>query len=546
MHRFLLLLVLLSPVVLHAQIVNVEKIDSFTVADLQAQIDGFGAGALISAENAVDLYRVTYMTEYLDSMVPVSGAMAVPRGVTCPSPLIVYHHGTVARRENVPSYGSAEGRLSTIIAATGYATIAPDYIGLGSSDVRIHPYVHTFSQAHSAINQIRATRQLADSLDVRINDQLLLLGYSQGGHATMATHKTIQEMYPGEFTVTASAPMAGPQDVAGVQADVLTSFDPYPTPGYLPYIVLAYKEMYPTLFADYDPEDIFVPPYDSLMPALFYGHQNGMGTINGQSTPVPRDMVLPSEIDSFLSDPNHPLQVALEDNTLIDWAPQAPVHILHCSGDDQVTYANAVVADSAWRANGAPDVQVTDLGGGNHTDCVPLAVLAARGFLFPFNNQGIDIVVDYDEATNSFSASLNGDDITDGYTVEWTGGVAGTTLTGVQSGVPYRVDVTSDAGCTARKDITLESVLAGGRDERPVLDVAVRPNPARTEVRIDLPDGVPAARYTIMATDGRIVLTGHCLSGGPIDVRDLAPGVYHLSGEDPVAGGRFVRVLVKQ
>ena len=155
-------------------------------------------------------------------------------------------------------------------------------------------------------------------------------------------------------------------------------------------------------------------------------------------------------------------------------------------------------------------------------------------------------MVDYDEASNSFAASLNGDDITTGYTVEWSGGVIGTTFPDAEPGVPYRVDVTSDAGCTARKEFTLESVLAGGRDQRPALEVSVRPNPARTEVRIDLPDGVPAARYTIMATDGRIVRTGHCLSGGPIDVRDLAPGVYHLSGEDPVAGGRFVRVLVKQ
>ena len=41
-------------------------------------------------------------------------------------------------------------------------------------------------------------------------DELFLLGYSEGGYATMALHRELQQFHSDEFTVTASAPMAGP------------------------------------------------------------------------------------------------------------------------------------------------------------------------------------------------------------------------------------------------------------------------------------------------------------------------------------------------
>ena len=49
--------------------------------------------------------------------------------------------------------------------------------------------------------------------DSRINNQLFLAGYSAGGYATVATHRTMQQQYPGEFTVTAAAPAAGAYDM---------------------------------------------------------------------------------------------------------------------------------------------------------------------------------------------------------------------------------------------------------------------------------------------------------------------------------------------
>ena len=45
--------------------------------------------------------------------------------------------------------------------------------------------------------------------NVALNGQLFLMGYSHGGHVTMALHRELEQYHANEITITASAPMAG-------------------------------------------------------------------------------------------------------------------------------------------------------------------------------------------------------------------------------------------------------------------------------------------------------------------------------------------------
>ena len=72
------------------------------------------------------------------------------------------------------------------------------------------------------------------------------MGYSQGGHATMATVKELEINFINELTVTASAPMAGPYSMSEAQAEMLNTV--YPNPGYFPYIIFAYQNVYNNLY----------------------------------------------------------------------------------------------------------------------------------------------------------------------------------------------------------------------------------------------------------------------------------------------------------
>ena len=75
---------------------------------------------------------------------------------------------------------------------------------------------------------IRAAREfITNDLNLIDNSQVFLTGYSQGGHACMATHKYIHEnSLQSEFDVIASAPCSGPYDLSGIMADTIMSQHP--------------------------------------------------------------------------------------------------------------------------------------------------------------------------------------------------------------------------------------------------------------------------------------------------------------------------------
>ena len=119
-----------------------------------------------------------------------------------------------------------------------------DFIGLGDGE-GIHNYMHAKTQATSTIDLILIAKEISNEIiGVESNDQLFLFGYSQGGHATMATVKEIETFFSDQLQITASAPMAGPYDMSGAQRIMLETGNFYPNPGYLPYIILSYNKIY--------------------------------------------------------------------------------------------------------------------------------------------------------------------------------------------------------------------------------------------------------------------------------------------------------------
>lgn len=375
---------LLSCYLLAAQIISYQKIDSLSVSDLDNLVNSAGAPqGIVQLEYEVDFYQVLYLTPYRhkDSLVQASAGLAIPKNPACEIPIASYGHGTMSEKgKQASTQSGAQWEIGAIFASTGYVVVMPDYLGLGIPDpkVKIHPYQHAFSQGNTNLNAIRAAKEIMEAEGLTYNDQLFLFGYSQGGYTTTATQRLIEEEYPNEFTVAAAAPMSGAYDMAGAQVDLMLSDSVYPTPGYLPYIVLAYQDQYGTLYDSI--QEVMKSPYDSLMPALFYPKDKRIGFINNQCTPVPKHMAVDTTLVSFESDSNHILRVLLKENEMLNWTPQGPVKLLYCKGDDQVSYINSIRAYDTWTSRGATDVTKQDLGNLNHNDCALLAFLAAKNF----------------------------------------------------------------------------------------------------------------------------------------------------------------------
>ncbi len=444
----------------HAQ--TAELLDHYTIEDIEDMMAGFGfPSGLIDLNYEVDFYKVTYETLHPNGdMVLVTGALCVPSDVVCPLPLNSYQHGTVAAKTNVPSQQNVESYLGVIYASAGYVSTMPDYIGLGDSP-GMHLYVHAESEAGASLDLIRAAEDLQEELGYNLDGQLFLWGYSQGGHATLALQRMIELDFPDEFTITASAPMSGPYDISGVQAEVVTSTEVYPTPGYLPYVVLSYQEVYGNLYEELT--DVFLPEYAEIIPGLFDGSVS-MGVINANFPDVPSECLLPEVLEAFENDPNHPIRVALEDNDLYDWTPTAPTHLYYCEGDDQVAYENSIVALDAFIANGSTSVQAFNGGPFDHSDCAPFAMLGGFNWFgemyVPVFAPEIEIDVTAESAEGAEDGAITITVLNEeaDWIYEWDNDATGTSLSGLSQG-EYTFTIYDENGCVQTWTIAVGGVV---------------------------------------------------------------------------------------
>jgi len=333
----------------------------------------------------VDYYKIVYTTTDIHGNNSVaSGGLAVPKNTPCDSlPIGVYQHGTSLNKEDVPSRNTSEAIIPKLCSSKGFVTCAPDYLGMGDSP-GLHPYVHAESEATAALDMIRAVRSfLSDSLSIIDNGEVVVTGYSQGGHAAMAMHKYVEDNnLLGEFNIVASAPSSGPYDLSGDQSELLLSNAPYSNPGYVVYLISSFELAYGNIFTTYS--DILKSPYDTIVPPYFSGNNTtySMGDLNPLLPTQLSDLIQDTVLTNFMNDTvNHPLWVALRDNDNFDWSPTRPVQMFYCTDDEQVDFNNAITAESQMISNGATDVTATNMGALDHGNCVLPALSTALAWM---------------------------------------------------------------------------------------------------------------------------------------------------------------------
>ncbi len=334
------------------------------------------------AQNDIELIKIVYKTlDAQGNLVDASGIIGKPE-VNNAAPLISLHHGTQTKRDRVGSESLQDAYQSIIAASVGYVTSEPDYLGFGVSDM-FHPYLHEETSASTAIDMLRATKQYCEENDITLNDQLFLAGYSQGGYVTMAAHKEIEANLSDEFTVTASAPMAGPHDLLGT-ALFITLDDEYPRPSFISFIALAYNDVYQWNRVD----EIFKTPYNTIAPALFNGSLT-TGEIDDQLPTNLRQLFNDSFIDGIRSLSLSYIVDAFTGNSLLDWTPIAPITIIHGDADTFVPYNNATTTRNALINNGASFVDLVTIEGGDHGSSVLPAIEYTFNWFNSFREGGM-------------------------------------------------------------------------------------------------------------------------------------------------------------
>jgi pimeloyl-ACP methyl ester carboxylesterase len=333
-------------------LVEATFIESRTASEIQLLIEFSGRDIDPSIfKYDVKLFRVTYTTTYQDEEIIASGIVAIPI-TSDPLAMLSFQHGTIVQHNEAPSAqssGSFDLILYGAVASSGFITVVPDMIGFGSSDDIFHPYYVAEPTATSVIDNILAAKRLASDESATFNDKLFLAGYSQGGYATLATHKAIEESPLENIELVASFPAAGGYDLKAMQ-EYFFNLDTYSQPYYIGYVAKSYHSYYgfQSIFTDF-----FNEPYASRIPNLFDGNNNA-SHINSQLTTSIGSLIKPDMRANFETNSQYQyLLDAFEENSLTEWAPEIPVYLYHGTADVTVPYENSQLTYEKMLQNGA-------------------------------------------------------------------------------------------------------------------------------------------------------------------------------------------------
>ena len=180
--------------------------------------------ALAPVSFSVEIHYLEYWTIDAKGMdlIPASGLLTIPISNGCAAPLLHYSHGTLQYDQEISSFSSnfSQHYFGVPFAAGDYVTSIPDYLGYGATPSGYpHPYIHAKSAATTGVDMLRASKDFLSDFGIQWNEQLFLVGYSQGGHTTMALQRELEAFHGDEFNITASSAGSGAYDLSGIMLD---------------------------------------------------------------------------------------------------------------------------------------------------------------------------------------------------------------------------------------------------------------------------------------------------------------------------------------
>jgi alpha-beta hydrolase superfamily lysophospholipase len=376
------------------QLVSARLIKNFTDAEMASEINtsfanlGQDISDLTSNAVAVNSYAIRYRTlNYNGKKIIVSGMVAFPASGDGVYPVVQYQHCTQFNKKNVPSNPSRNWEslpTMALFAAQGYIVSMPDYIGQGRSKKR-HPYMHAESIAVSCSDMLKAVAELCTKLNINTDSRLFICGFSEGGHATMALQKHIEETPDAQpFQLTASAPIDGPYKVYDCWNKItLTLTAPELCAPIAARMYLSFRKIYK--FKE-KLRDVFFSPRNRQLRQIDRGKYD--------PDPDPDDPDDPDDFfnksvqdimhKSFLEEVTsreHPMYSAMEQNNTYDFLPLTPTRLYHAESDELVPYSMSEMVCSHMKSLGAEDVEVVNSEASSHLKSFfPSMLMAKRWF----------------------------------------------------------------------------------------------------------------------------------------------------------------------
>lgn len=355
-----------DPSASYQYLVEAKQIASLTKDQVASQVAA--ANPIFSGlvQFGVTTYRITYKTKNADGTeVMASGALVVPATQNA-VPMVSYQHGTITSDASAPSYFSAtsgmDGQLVILMGSVGYITVAPDYIGYGVSNTLPHTYESRQGLAQASLDLLRAAKEFFAGKSAWDN-RLYLTGYSEGGYATMALLKKMEEEAPSEFNIRAVSCGAGAYNKTSFMKhlvnDTGTTLAAY-NRLYI-WVLMTYNRIYGLNRA---PSYYFKEPYASQIPATV----NSAADLNNVTINASLNTAFTDSFRKGLNDGTDTAFLnAIKDNDIYDWKPKSTLQLYHGDADELVPFYNSQSAYDAMKARGAANVELITMKGKTHT-----------------------------------------------------------------------------------------------------------------------------------------------------------------------------------
>ncbi len=330
----------------------------FTKAELSRRLGAINPAYALFLQFGVKVHVITYKTQLPDgTAVTASGAILVPDSPN-PLPVVSQQHGTITDDAQAPSNygpGSDAYEAATVFASTGYIMVCPDYIGYGASKSVPHTYEHRLGLAQASLDMLRAAKEFIANNNINWDKRVYLTGYSEGGYATMALFKLMEEKYPDEFNIRAVSAGAGAYNKTAFMKQIVNGN----TSG-----EAEYNRLYVWVLRTYN--DL----YKLARPMSFYFKEpyatEAQKGLNANIS-VSLDKTFTDSFKKAVSEGSDAdFTKAVADNDVFDWKPKAPLRLYHGDADQLVLFLNSKTAFDAMKARGATNVELIPIEKATH------------------------------------------------------------------------------------------------------------------------------------------------------------------------------------
>lgn len=213
-----------------------EQAIELDAATINVLLEDNGFADLGPVEHGARVYKIRYRSQDRGKAVETTGFAAFPVGEGLGDrPVVLWAHGTSGFTDMCAPTADPQGfQIPLILAAKGYVSVAPDYLGMngwGAPSGQLHPYIVPEATAIATLDSLRALYRFAEALadepdaPALPSGQIVLFGASEGGFATFWADRYAPHYAP-ELEIIANVAAVPPTDAFGLTRHGATVFGP--------------------------------------------------------------------------------------------------------------------------------------------------------------------------------------------------------------------------------------------------------------------------------------------------------------------------------